>query len=269
MSRSRLFLAFLRRDFLINWSYKIGFLYQIGSVLSGMITLLFVGRMIGKHTPDTVKLYHTYYFTFSLIGVAFVDYMFVSMRTFASSIRVAQVVGTLEAMLMTPVKPVEIVLFSATYPYISTLVRSLVILLLGVAFGAGLTDINLLSVVAFVLLTVFTFSGLGMISAALTMYIKQAEPVSSLFAGLSFLLGGVLYPVQSLPAWLQRISWALPMTHSVEGLRRSLLFGDSIVQLGPHALFLVAWAVVLFPLGAYSINRVTDYLAKQGAFGEY
>ena len=265
----RMFVAFLRRDFLVRWSYKVGFLYDVGSLLSGIITLFFVGRMISGHTPATVRLYHTDYFTFSLIGMAFVDYMFVSMRTFASNIRVAQVIGTLEAMLMTPASPVEIVFYSAAYPYISTLIRSVGVLLLGLLFGMRLGPVNYLSVVVFVLLTMLTFSGIGLVSAAITMYIKQSEPVSALFAGLSFLLGGILYPVQSLPRWLQMVSWALPMTHAVEGLRRSLLFGDSIIQQLDHLLFLCAWAVVLFPLGLYSIRLVVRHLARRGSFGEY
>jgi len=264
-----LFNAFLRRDFLVKWSYKVGFLYQLGSMLSGIFTLYFVGRMMANHTPPAVKLYHTDYFTFSLIGVAFVDYMFVSMRTFASNMRVAQILGTLEAMLMTPVDPVEIVFFSATYPYITTLLRSVLVLLLGLAFGAHFGRINVLSTMAFVLLTLLVFTGMGLISAAITLYIRQSEPVSSLFAGLSFLLGGILYPVQSLPHWLQIVSWTLPMTHAVEGLRRSLLFGDTIAKSGAHLLFLGAWAVVLFPLGLYSIRLVVNHLAKKGSFGEY
>lgn len=265
----RLFMAFLRRDFLVRWSYKVGFLYELGSLLSGLITLYFVGRMMAGHTPPAVRLYHTDYFTFSLIGVAFVDYMFVSMRTFASNMRVAQVLGTLEAMLMTPADPVEIVFFSATYPYITTLVRSVLVLLLGLAFGARFGSVNILSTIAFILLTLLVFTGMGLLSAAITLYIKQSEPVSALFAGLSFLLGGILYPVQSLPHWVQTISWTLPMTHAVEGLRRSLLFGDSIAKLGYHLLFLGAWAIVLFPLGLYSIRLVVNRLARQGSFGEY
>ena len=265
----RLFWAFLRRDFLFHWSYKIGFLYEFGSMLSGVLTLFFMGRMIGTNTPASIAAYGTDYFTFSLIGIAFVDYMFVSIRTFSQNIRIAQVLGTLEAMLATPTTPLEIVIFSATYPYVITTIRSIVVLVLGILFGANFSNINILSVIVFSLLTILVFSGLGIISAALTLYIKQAEPFSSMFAGISFLLGGILYPVQSMPECLQKAAWVLPMTHSVEGLRQALLFGSNLSSLSSHLIWLIAWSVILLPTGVFSVHFVTNWLARHGSFGEY
>jgi ABC-2 type transport system permease protein len=47
-------------------------------------------------------------------------------------------------------------------------------------------------------------------------------------AGVMYLLSGVVFPVSLLPAWLQPLSLALPVTYWLEGMRRALL--------GPQAL---------------------------------
>jgi ABC-2 type transport system permease protein len=42
-------------------------------------------------------------------------------------------------------------------------------------------------------------------------------------AGVMYLLSGVIFPVSQLPAWLQPVSFALPVTYWLEGMRRALL----------------------------------------------
>lgn len=262
--------AFIRRDFLFHWSYKFWFLYEIGSVVSSVVTLYFVGRMFGESPPGPIAAYRTDYFTFALIGMAFLDYMWVSMRAFAQQVRTAQFMGTLQAMLATPTSPFEVVFYSASYTYLWTVFRSLLYLALGVGvFGAALGNVHLGSTILFVALVVLTFSGIGIGSAAMTLYLKQSDPLTSLIGGISFLFGGIVYPVQSLPEALQGVAWALPMTHAVEGLRQALLLGASPLDLWPHAAVLLAWSAAAFPFSFWLLRRVMRVLSREGSFGAY
>jgi ABC-2 type transport system permease protein len=262
--------AFLRRDFLFHWSYKFGFLYEVGGLFSTLVTLFFVGRMMGPVAPAAVAAYGTDYFTFALLGMAFVDYMWASMRTFSQQVRIAQIMGTLEAMLVTPAHPFAIVSASATYTYLWTLVRTALYLCLGaLVFDADLGRADVATSLGFVVLTVLVFTGLGLASAALTLYLKQSDPLISLIGGVSFLFGGILYPVQSLPEWLQGIAWLLPMTHAVEGLRQAVLAGRGPADLWPHAAVLAAWAAFAFPMAFWLLKRVLRVLSREGSFGAY
>ena len=243
--------AFLRRDFLFHWSYKFSFVYDIGSLFSSLVALYFVGRMIGV-APPAVAAYGTDYFTF------------------AQNVRIAQIMGTLEAMMVTPTHPFEVVVLSASYTYIWTLLRSALYVLLGaLLFDADLGRTNVLSALVFMILTVLTFAGIGLASAALTLYLKQSDPLTSLIGGVSFLFGGIVYPVQSLPEMLQPIAWALPMTHAVEGLRRAVFSGASVGDLWSHAAVLGAWSLVAFPLSFVLLRWVMRALSREGSFGAY
>lgn len=67
---------------------------------------------------------------------------------------------------------------------------------------------------------------LGMITAALM--IRFGHAAEALTWGIPFLvqpLSAVFYPLATLPAWVQGISWCLPSTHIFEGLRYALATG--------------------------------------------
>ena len=73
------------------------------------------------------------------------------------------------------------------------------------------------------------------------MIFKRGNPIVWLFGGLSWLLGGVLYPVSVLPWWLSRASALLPITYTIEGLRAALLreapWSELWHSVGPLMLF--------------------------------
>jgi ABC-2 type transport system permease protein len=244
--------------------------YEVGSLVSVVVTLYFASGMFGAAVPPAVAAYGSDYFAFALVGFAFLDYMWVSMRSFAGQIRIAQVLGTLEAMLVTPIHPVRLIVYSAAYTYLWTLARTVLYLSLGVlVLGADLGRAHPGSAALFLVLQVLAFAGLGLISAAATLYLKQSDPITSLIGGVSFLLGGIAYPVQSLPEPLQAAAWCMPMTHAVEGLRRALLCGDGPAELWVHAAVLAAWAACSFAVAVLLLRRVLRALSREGSFGGY
>jgi ABC-2 type transport system permease protein len=91
------------------------------------------------------------------------------------------------------------------------------------------------------------------------MVIKKGDPVTWIFTSLSWLLGGVIYPITILPDWLQKFSYLLPITHSLEGMRLALLKGLSTNDLLPHILALTLFSVVLLPISVglfgYGVKR--------------
>jgi ABC-2 type transport system permease protein len=262
-------LGFLRRDFLFQMSYKVGMLYSVGSVLAQLLTVFFVSRLFGDHLPKEIARYGRDYFSFALVGLAFLDYMYVSMQTFSQHIRIAQLMGTLEAMLQSPLHPFAVIAFSGAYTYLWTVLRSMVFIIGGVLLGADMSSANILSALVFVMLIVLAFSGIGIASSAMTLYLKQSDPLTGLLGGISFLLGGIVFPVQSLPSWLQKVAWFLPMTHAVEGLRLAILQGQGIFDLLEHAGFLVIWTVFFFPLAFFILKAVIKALSAEGSFGAY
>jgi ABC-2 type transport system permease protein len=82
-------------------------------------------------------------------------------------------------------------------------------------------------------------------------------------------LGGVYYPVNVLPSWLNVIGQLLPLTHALELLRRSLLNGEGFAQLGGELAILAGLTLVLLPLGLLACQLAIRVARTDGSLSHY
>lgn len=263
-------LAFLKRDFLIAVSYRMKFLTQIAGIFISTLMFFFVSRLVGKGAANQLEPYGGDYFAFVLIGVAFTDYLIVSINSFSEEIRGAQMMGTLEAVLTTPTPPTVILFSSSLYSFSFTTLRVILYLAFGFAFF-GL-EFQLTSFAAFVVvmvLTVFSFWGIGLVSAAFVIVFKHGSPINWLIGSASGLLGGVLYPVSMLPDWLKPVAHLLPITHALEAMRQVLLKGAPLGAVLDEVLILAVFAVVFFSIGIFAFKAGLRIAEKEGSLLHY
>jgi ABC-2 type transport system permease protein len=97
------------------------------------------------------------------------------------------------------------------------------------------------------LLTISSTMALGIFAAGFIVWFKQGDPMTTAISGLSWLLSGVLYPKEILPAWVQRAADFLPMTHTLESMRLALLTGASLDSLGRSMVYLAVMSVLGIP----------------------
>jgi ABC-2 type transport system permease protein len=242
--------AFLKRDFLIATSYRLKFVFQLGSIFVSVIMFFFLSRLVGESVSDKLSAYGGDYFSFVLIGIAFADYLSISLNNFATNIRSAQLQGTLEALLVTPTRVSTILLSSSLYSFLFSSMRVLLYLIVGtLLFGMTLKFNSIFAFILVTILTISSFAGIGLISAAFIIVFKQGSPIGMLAGISSSLLGGVLYPVSVLPSWLEPVAHLLPITHALEAMRRILLNGANLAEVSNQIVILAFFTVVLLPTG--------------------
>lgn len=217
-----------------------------------------------------LKPYGGNYFSFVLIGIAFSNYLNVAVRSLSKNIRDAQIMGTLEALLVTQTEIPTIILGSSIYSYVFTSIQVIVYLLLGVfVFGINFGDANYLGAAIILLLTITSFGSIGILSASFIMVFKRGDPITWLINSLSWLLGGVFYPVQVLPDWLEKISYLLPITYSLEGMRHALLQGYSIKDLANNIFALLIFSIVLIPVSIFIFSKAVNRAKVDGSLAQY
>jgi ABC-2 type transport system permease protein len=194
------------------------------------------------------------------VGLALTDFQGVALVSISSAIQYGMYTGTLEAMLITPTSLSTIVFSSVFYQFVSSLIDILLYLVFGaVLFGFSLAKANLLSAAVMMALSLLAHLPLGIFSASFLLIFKRGDPVTSLVGSLSSLLGGVYFFLAVLPGWLQSISFLLPFTHALEGLRQAVLNGRNLLELGTQVTVLSIFAVTLLPLSlavfAYAIHQ--------------
>jgi len=262
--------AFLKRDFLIETSYRFGMLLQLSSIVFTIAGYYYLARFVGLSGFSADKVGTQGYFAFVLIGVAVHEYLTTSLEAFSRGIRESQLAGTLGALLSTQTSLPVIILLSAAYPLLWTSLVVMVYLAIGIGiFGVRFADGSLGAAGIILLLSIVAFSGLGTLSASFVMVFKRGNPVVWMFGGLSWLLGGVLYPVAVLPWWLRKASAMLPITYAIEGLRAALLRGAPWQELWPSVAPLLLIAVIIFPLGIVSFQVAARYTRIAGTLDQY
>jgi ABC-2 type transport system permease protein len=201
-------LAFLRRDFLFETSYRFQTLFQFLSLMFTLVVLFFLARMVGDQARGAhLARYGGDYFSYALVGMTFLGFFTAGMGGFTASLRQQMSVGVLEAMAAAPIGSASLLFYSILWPMGSELVKALLYVLAGtVLFGAQISLPRLPIFLSALALSVLVFGSLGIIAGSLLVYFKRGDPVAWFFSSLSFLAGGVLIPVTALPVWIQKLA---------------------------------------------------------------
>lgn len=161
--------------------------------------------------------------------------------------------GTMENLLATPVRPVEVLIGKTTpYIFVGATQVAIVLLVSTLLFHIPFTG----SFAAFAAgVTVFILANLmlGYLISTVAKTQMQAMQMTFFVFLPSILLSGFMFPFRAMPSWAQAIGEALPLTHFLRIVREVVLksagFSDIINDLGPLTLItfmLVAFALLRF-----------------------
>jgi ABC-2 type transport system permease protein len=146
--------------------------------------------------------------------------------------------GTLEQLIVSPVRRVELVLGKILpYTVIGYVQMSLILLAGRLVFGVPLVgSLRLLYVLAF--LFIAANLALGLFFSTLAKTQQQAMQMSFFFLLPNILLSGFMFPFESMPRPAQLISQALPLTHFLRIVRGILLKGADFADVGLELVWL-------------------------------
>jgi ABC-2 type transport system permease protein len=156
--------------------------------------------------------------------------------------------GTMENLLATPVRPLEVML-GKIIPYVFVgLVQVVVILTTAVVLFAVPVVGSLALLMAAVLIFIGANLAVGFTFSTLARSQMQAMQMSMFFFLPSMLLSGFMFPFRGMPDWAQSLGELLPLTHFLRIVRGVLLKGNGWPeiwpQLWPILTFLLVVAVV-------------------------
>ena len=262
--------TFIKRDFIIESSYKLNFILTFFNSLFPIISFFFVSKLINGAENISLDKYGGNYFDFALIGISFTRFFQLAVETFSSNIKRAQMAGCLEAILSSQTESKKVVLFSSLYSFLSAGIQLVFMFIVSfIFFKFDFSNTNVFATIISVFISIITFISLGIFSAAGTVIFKQGEPISWVFGTLSALLSGAVFPVTVLPSWLQYVSHVLPTTYALEAIRLSCLQNFNVVMLHQQLLILSLMALILFPLSLRTFEWAVERGKKDGTLMLY
>jgi len=260
--------ATIKKDFLIALSYRFNFIVSI--ISSFFFLFIFFNFSQLTSGSDYLGEYSENTFAYYVIGIAVLDLAMTMSSRGANSIRGMQSNGTFEELFIFNKKPLIIIVSVFAYPLFYSLFRIFLLLSIGtIFFELQISkEFNLLVLLITYLLSIFSFVGIGMISASLIIILKRGDFINSLNLFLSVGIGGVLFPAQMLNDFIVYISNFLPITH-ILGIFRAELIGANEAEYLSNLYALASISILLIILGLSSSIIAIKFCKNNGSLGHY
>lgn len=166
--------------------------------------------------------------------------------------------GTMENLLSTPVRPLE-VMIGKVMPYILVGYIQLLIIVIAseVIFAVPFEgSMMLLLVLTFPFIAANLTVGLTLSTFASNQL--QSVQMAIFFFLPSVLMSGFMFPIQGMPESIQWVSEILPLTHYLKIVRGIILKGNTIVLLWPEVIKILVFMTVVIFLGLKRFRRTLD-----------
>jgi len=151
--------------------------------------------------------------------------------------------GTMEALLATPLQPIEVVL-GKIIPYILVGYLQITLILLFAKFLFNVPILgNLLLLYIMSLPFVAANLSVGITISTIAKNQLQAVQMTIFYFLPSILLSGFMFPFAGMPGWAQMLGQVLPLTHFLHIIRGILLKGNGFMMIWPNV-----WPLLLFLL---------------------
>lgn len=251
-------------------SYKLSFFLHCLSIFWPILIFYFISKLFGQTFVPHLKEYGGDYFPFVLIGLAFSGYLGTALGSFSFNLRREQMIGVLEAILVTPTKISTVIISMGLWNFVFASIIAFVYLLCGVLFfGVNLTNANILGAIVVLTLAIVSFGSIGLISASFIMVFKMGNPVAWVMGRFSSFFGGAYFPITIFPKALRIVSYFLPVTYALKLLRHTLLQGYSLRVLVPEVIMLAGFSILLFPASIFIFKLALRKAKKDGSLLQY
>ena len=227
-----------RRNRLV-WT-KLAIPSMLGNLADPMLYMLGLGYGLGAMMPDVIGMP---YIAFLAAGtVCSSTMMSASFESMYSSFSRMHVQRTWDAIMNAPVQLDDVVLGEAIWAASKAFLSGAAVLIVAAALGLVASALALW-VLPVVFVTGLAFAGLGLIMTSLSPSYDFFMYYFTLAVTPMMLASGVFFPLEQLPAWLQAVAQALPLTHAV-ALVRPLMNAAVPESALLHLAVLVGYAVV-------------------------
>ena len=164
--------------------------------------------------------------------------------------------GTMEVLLVSPVRPLMIIV-AKVVPY---LLLALVILAVILLMSATVLDVPLQGSLGWILVVSLIYILLALSLGLLISNIAQTQFVALLVSAMVLLLptvmlSGMLFPVESMPAVLQWVSAVIPPRYYIQAMRKLMIMGVGIQEVWQEVLVLIWMTALLLTISLAKFNK--------------
>lgn len=213
------------------------------------------------NTPNIKLLYNprmksAYNFVPAIMGMLLL--LICAMMTSVSIVREKER-GTMEVLLVSPVRPLMIIIAKAV-PY---LLQAFLILVIILVMSATVLEVPLAGSVGWIIVVSLIYILLALSLGLLISSVAQTQFVALLVSAMVLLLptvmlSGMLFPIESMPQVLQWISAVMPPRYYIQVMRKLMIMGVGIREVLPEVCILCGMTLLLLMVALKKFNKRLD-----------
>ena len=165
-------------------------------------------------------------------------------------------IGTLEQIIVTPIKPAQLII-GKTIPFIVFGFIDVLIVTVVMVYWFGIAirgDFFFLMLASFIY--VLSSLGLGLFISTVSKTQQQAMMVAmfGVLLPMNF-LSGFAFPIENMPGWIQPITYLIPLRYYITILRGVILKGDGFFQLIPETAALLGIGILILAASSLRFRK--------------
>jgi len=166
--------------------------------------------------------------------------------------------GTIELLIVTPIKPAELII-GKLIPYIIIAFTDVIMVLIVGTFWFKV-PINGSVILLLFLSLIFLFGalGVGMLISTVAKNQLQAMQMAFVYILPSFILSGFVFPRESMPLILQILGYFIPLTYFLKILRSIILKGVGLDILLIDTLLLLAFSIFILIVSILKFRKTLE-----------
>ncbi|HMK53247.1 MAG TPA: ABC transporter permease [Methanobacteriaceae archaeon] len=197
----------------------------------------------------------TNYFNFLAPGLMIMIVMMTVMTGIPEAISKEKEMGTFDGMLSAPISQVSVIIGKTAALCTRGFIQCIMILVLAmIIFGVTIQG-SLLLAFFMLLLGIFSFIGIGIMAISMSGDQASSTMIVNLLMFPMMFLGGVFYPIQQMPWFMQAISQVIPMTYAADAMRKIMLLNAGIGDVLTQIVILIAFGIVTMTIAVPLFRR--------------
>jgi ABC-2 type transport system permease protein len=167
-------------------------------------------------------------------------------------------IGTMEQLMVTPIRPIELMI-GKTIPFALVGLVDLVLVTVAaiVVFHIPFRGSALL-LLACSILFLMTSLGAGLFISTVSQTQQQAMMSSFFFTMPAFMLSGFTFPIRNMPPAIKAIAYVNPVYYFMEIVRGIFLKGAGLQAVWPQMVFLAVFGMAILALSAWRFQKRLD-----------
>jgi ABC-2 type transport system permease protein len=197
-------------------------------------------------SPQEVQVSRGRYIDYLVPGILAMNIMFSGVFNLAVVMTSMRQKGILRRLKVTPVSKSAILAALITTRMIIIFVSMFLILAVGVLlFGVEFQG-NFAVLILLVIIGSLAFTTFGFAVSAYAKTVESAEAIANVVAMPMMFMGDVFLPVANMPAFIQPVAAALPLSYLGKAMREVALNGGGLVEVAVPILAVVVYGLVGF-----------------------